>query len=128
MARPSISRPSISRPSVSRPVMRTSALSARLSPDELRKLAERQMALAGGTEPGPERLRILTMAETLIDLAEAKKLLRHYERRLLNQARSVFLRKPAPHLMRGGPGSREENASRQKAGASAPIQSERKGL
>jgi hypothetical protein len=52
------------------------------------------MTLAGGTESGPERLRILTMAETLIDLAEARKLLRCYERRLLNQARSVFQRKP----------------------------------
>jgi hypothetical protein len=64
--------------------MRTYALSARLRPDELRELADSQIALAGGIESGAERLRILTMAETLIDLAEARKLLRRYERRLLN--------------------------------------------
>jgi hypothetical protein len=64
--------------------MRTSALGARLSPNELRELADSQIAQAGGTESGAERLRILTMAETLIDVAEARKLLRRYERRLLN--------------------------------------------
>jgi hypothetical protein len=36
------------------------------------------------TERGPERLRVLTFADTLIDLAETKKLLQRYERRLLN--------------------------------------------
>jgi hypothetical protein len=60
------------------------ALSARLSTDELKQLAETHMAQAKRTEFGPERLRILTIAETLIDLAEKKKLLRRYERRLLN--------------------------------------------
>jgi hypothetical protein len=50
----------------------------------LRELADSQIAQAGGTESGAERLRILTMAETLIDLAEARKLLHRYERRLLN--------------------------------------------
>jgi len=35
-------------------------------------------------EPGPERLRILTVADALMNLAEIKKLLLRYERRLLN--------------------------------------------
>jgi hypothetical protein len=64
--------------------MRTSALSTRLSPDELREFADSRIAQTGETESSAERLRILTMAETLIDLAEARKLLRRYERRLLN--------------------------------------------
>jgi hypothetical protein len=41
---------------------------------------------------------------------------------------SVFQRKPASHLMRGGSGSREENASNKEGKqAPVPIQSERKG-
>jgi hypothetical protein len=60
------------------------ALSALLSPDELQQLAEIHIALAMRTEGGPERLSILTFADTLIDLAETKKLLLRYERRLLN--------------------------------------------
>ena len=60
------------------------ALSARLSPDELKQLAETHIAQAMRTERGPERLRILTFADALIDLAETKKLLLRYERRLLN--------------------------------------------
>jgi hypothetical protein len=74
----------MARPSIPRLSMTHLALSARLSPDELKELAESQMAQARRTLPGPERLRILTMAETLIDLAEAETLLRRYERRLLN--------------------------------------------
>jgi hypothetical protein len=35
-------------------------------------------------ETGPERLRVLTVADALINLAEIKKLLLEYERRLLN--------------------------------------------
>jgi hypothetical protein len=60
------------------------ALSASLSPDELTRLAETQFAQAKRTAVGPERLRILTFADTLIHLAETKKLLLHYERWLLN--------------------------------------------
>jgi predicted short-subunit dehydrogenase-like oxidoreductase (DUF2520 family) len=60
------------------------ALSAHLSPDELRKLAETQVAQAMQIEAGPERLRILTIADALMNLAEIKKLLLEYERRLLN--------------------------------------------
>jgi hypothetical protein len=55
-----------------------------LSPDELKKLAETQIAQAMRIETGPERLRILTVADALINLAEIKKLLLEYERRLLN--------------------------------------------
>jgi hypothetical protein len=35
-------------------------------------------------ETGPERLRVLTVADALMNLAEIKKLLLAYERRLLN--------------------------------------------
>ena len=60
------------------------ALSSRLSPDELKKLAETQIDQAAQIEPGPERLRVLTVADALMNLAEIKKLLLVYERRLLN--------------------------------------------
>jgi hypothetical protein len=59
-------------------------VSALLTPDELKRLAEIHIALAMQTEGGPERLSLLTFADTLIDLAETKKLLLRYERRLLN--------------------------------------------
>ena len=59
-------------------------LSTHLSPDELRKLAETQIAQAMQIETGPERLRILTVADALMNLAEIKKRLLKYERRLLN--------------------------------------------
>jgi hypothetical protein len=59
-------------------------LSTHLSPDELRKLAETRIAQAMQIETGPERLRILTVADALMNLAEIKKLLLQYERRLLN--------------------------------------------
>jgi predicted short-subunit dehydrogenase-like oxidoreductase (DUF2520 family) len=55
-----------------------------LSPDELRELAETQMARALEVEAEPERLRVLTVADTLMNLAEIKRLLLKYERRLLN--------------------------------------------
>jgi hypothetical protein len=58
------------------------ALSSRLSPDELKKLAATQIAQATQIEPGPERLRVV--ADALMNLAEIKKLLLVYERRLLN--------------------------------------------
>jgi hypothetical protein len=60
------------------------ALSTHLSPDELKMLAEAQIARAIQIETGPERLRILTVADALMNLAEIKKLLLEYERRLLN--------------------------------------------
>jgi hypothetical protein len=64
--------------------MARAALSSRLSPDELKKLAEAQIAEALRIETGPERLRVLTVADALMNLAEIKKLLLKYERRLLN--------------------------------------------
>jgi len=48
---------------------------ALLSPDELRELAEAHVVLAMRTARGAERLRILTFADALIDVAETKKLL-----------------------------------------------------
>jgi len=60
------------------------ALSAHLSPEELEKLAEKQMARAMRIGTGPERLRVLTVADALKNLAEIKKRLQKYERRLLN--------------------------------------------
>jgi hypothetical protein len=64
--------------------MARSALSSHLSPEELKKLAETQIAQAMQIETGPERLRVLTVAEALLNLAEIKKLMLEYERRLLN--------------------------------------------
>jgi hypothetical protein len=60
------------------------ALSTQLSSDELKKLAEKQIAQAMRIETGPERLRKLTVADALMNLAEVKSLLLEYERRLLN--------------------------------------------
>jgi hypothetical protein len=60
------------------------ALSSLLSPDELTKLAEMQIAEAMQIETRPERLRVLTVADALFNLAEIKKLSLKYERRLLN--------------------------------------------
>jgi hypothetical protein len=60
------------------------ALSAQLNSDELKKLAETQIAHAMRIETGPERLRLLTVADALMNLAEVKKLFLEYERRLLH--------------------------------------------
>jgi hypothetical protein len=60
------------------------AFSSQLSPAELKKLAETQMAEAMQIETGPERLRVLSVAEALMNVAEIKKRLLKYERRLLN--------------------------------------------
>jgi hypothetical protein len=60
------------------------ALGTHLSPDELKKLAEARIAQAMRIETGPERLRVLTVADALMNLAEIKKLLLEYERRFLN--------------------------------------------
>jgi hypothetical protein len=58
--------------------------SAHLGPDELKELAEAQIDQAMRLESGAERLRVLTVADALNNLAEIKKLLLRYERRLLN--------------------------------------------
>jgi hypothetical protein len=50
----------------------------------LKKLAEIQIAQAMQVEMGPERLGMLAVADALVNLAEIKKLLPEYERRLLN--------------------------------------------
>ena len=60
------------------------AFSSQLSPAELKKLADTQIAEAMRIETGPERLRVLTVAEALMNLAEIKKRLLKYQRRLLN--------------------------------------------
>ena len=65
-------------------IMAKPAFSAHLSPDELEQLAETQIAQAMQIETGPERLRVLTVADALMNLAQIKKLLLDYERRLLN--------------------------------------------
>ena len=70
--------------SVGTSAMAKPAFSSELSPAELKKLAETQMAEAMQIETGPERLRVLTVAEALMNLAEIKKRLLKYQRRLLN--------------------------------------------
>jgi hypothetical protein len=72
------------RPALTRTEPTGSALSTRLSPDELKQLAEARTAQAMRIEAGPERLRVLTVADALINLAEIKKLQLKYERRLLH--------------------------------------------
>jgi hypothetical protein len=69
----------MTRSAVTRP-----SLSALLSPDELRQLAEAHFGTAMRTGNDPERRRLLAFADTLIDLAETKELLLRYERRLLH--------------------------------------------
>ena len=70
--------------SVGTSAMAKPALSAHLSPDELEKLAEKHIARAMRIETGSERLRLLAVADALKNLAEIKKRLLKYERRLLN--------------------------------------------
>lgn len=67
-------------------VVKTAALArpGALSPEELKELAKAQSAKAMQIETGPERLRLLTFADALMNLAEIKKLLLKYEKRLLN--------------------------------------------
>ena len=64
--------------------MARQASSAHLNPDELKKLAETQIARAMQIKKGSERLRVQTVADALMNLAEIKTLLLKYERRLLN--------------------------------------------
>lgn len=75
---------SVKNSTMARPVSTRSASSSRLSPDELKQLAETQIARAMQIETGPERLRVLTIAGTMMHLAEIKQRLLKYERRLLN--------------------------------------------
>ena len=60
------------------------ASSAHLNPDELKRLAETQITRAMQVKKGSERLRVLTVADALMNLAEIKTLLVKYERRLLS--------------------------------------------
>jgi hypothetical protein len=69
---------------VGKSAMARPSSSAQLSPDELKKLAEIQIAQAMRIETRSERLRVLTVADALMNLAEIKKLFLEYERRLLN--------------------------------------------
>jgi hypothetical protein len=64
-------------------IVRTSA-NGKTCINELTKLAEKQIAEAMQIEPGPERLRVLTLADVLNNLAAIKNLLLQCERRLLN--------------------------------------------
>ncbi len=64
--------------------MPRTTLSSRLSPDQLKRLADVHVAQAARIACGDERLRMLTLADALTNLAEIKKLLLEYERRLLN--------------------------------------------
>jgi hypothetical protein len=64
--------------------MPRTSLSSTLSPDQLKRLADRHVAQATRIECGDERLRMLTLADALTNLAEIKRLLLDYERRLLN--------------------------------------------
>jgi hypothetical protein len=65
-------------------VMPITAVSPTLSPEQLMELAEAHLAQAARIECGDERLRMLTIADALSNLAEIKRLLLDYERRLLN--------------------------------------------
>jgi hypothetical protein len=69
---------------VGKSAMARPASSTQLSPDELKKLAKNQIAQAMRIESGPERLRMLTVADALVNLAEIKKLYLEYERRSFN--------------------------------------------
>lgn len=62
----------------------TIPLNSALDPDQLKQLADVEIAQAACIAPGDERLRRLALAEALTNLAEIKKLLLDYERRLFN--------------------------------------------
>ena len=64
--------------------MPKASFSAALSPDQLKQLAETEVAKAKRIKSGDERLRRLTLADALNNLADIKRLLLEYERRLLN--------------------------------------------
>jgi hypothetical protein len=50
----------------------------------MKQLANAQAARAKRIKDGPERLRMLTLADAMTNVAEIKKRLLKYERRLLN--------------------------------------------
>jgi hypothetical protein len=64
--------------------MPKTSFSAALGPDQLKQLAEIEVAQARRTKSSDERLRRLTFADALTNLAEIKSLMLQYERRLLN--------------------------------------------
>ena len=64
--------------------MPKTSISAALSPDQLKQPAETEVAKAKRIKSGDERLRRLTLADALNNLADIKRLLLEYERRLLN--------------------------------------------
>ena len=64
--------------------MPKTSFNAALSPDQLKQLAEFEVAQAGRVKSVDERLRRLTLADALSNLADIKRLLLEYERRLLN--------------------------------------------
>jgi hypothetical protein len=59
-------------------------LNTLMSPDEMKRLANAQASRAKRIKDGPERLRMLTLADAMTNLAEIKRRLLNYERRLLN--------------------------------------------
>ena len=59
-------------------------LNTLMSPDEMKQLANAQASRAERIKDGPERLRMLTLADAMTNLAEIKRRLLNYERRLLN--------------------------------------------
>lgn len=61
--------------------MSRTLLSSTLSPDQLKRLVDRHVAQVAQIECSDERLRMLTLADALTNLAEIKKLLLDYERR-----------------------------------------------
>lgn len=64
--------------------MTKASFSASLSPDRLKQLAEAELARAGRIKSEDERLRRLALANALTNLAEIKRLMLDYERRLVN--------------------------------------------
>ena len=64
--------------------MPKTSFNAALSPDQLKQLAEIEVAQARRVKCGDERLRRLTLADALNNLADIKRLLLEYERCLLN--------------------------------------------
>lgn len=60
------------------------SLNTRIGPDEMKQLANAQASRAKQIKDGPERLRMLTLADAMTNVAEIKRRLLKYERRLLN--------------------------------------------
>ena len=64
--------------------MPKASFGAALDPDQLTELAEIEVAQARRIKLADERLRRLAIADALNNLADIKRLLLEYERRLLN--------------------------------------------